>query len=76
MKRPSGGEFMYDFHNFALTPQQDLVVNIAILSALVFAIFKGEKKVRHSNPLLILALVTVFVLQEEYYSNHCLTYNQ
>ena len=35
---------MYDFHNFALTPEQDLVVNIAILSSLVFAILKGEKK--------------------------------
>ena len=53
---------MYDFHNFALTPQQDMVVNIAILSALVFAIFKGEKKIQHSNPLLILALVTVFCI--------------
>ena len=53
---------MYDFHNFVLTPEQDLLVNIAILSALVFAIFKGEKKIQHSNPLLILALVTVFCI--------------
>ena len=53
---------MYDFHNFALTPEQDLVVNIAILSSLVFAILKGEKKIQHSNPLLILALVTVFCI--------------
>ena len=53
---------MYDFHNFALTPEQDLVVNIVILSSLVFAILKGEKKIRHSNPLLILALVTVFCI--------------
>ena len=51
---------MYDFHNFALTPEQDLVVNIAILSSLVFAILKGEKKLQHSNPLMILALVTAF----------------
>ena len=51
---------MYDFHNFALTPEQDLVVNIAILSSLVFAILKGEKKLQHSNPLIILALVTAF----------------
>ena len=53
---------MYDFHNFALTPEQDLVVNIVILSSLVFAIFKGEKKIQHSNPLLVLALVTVFCI--------------
>ena len=53
---------MYDFHNFALTPEQDLVVNIAILSSLVFAILKGEKKIQHSNPLLVLALVTVFCI--------------
>ena len=46
---------MYDFHNFALTPEQDLVVNIVILSSLVFAILKGEKKIQHSNPLMILA---------------------
>ena len=62
MKRPSGAGHMYDFHNFALTPEQDLVVNIVILSSLVFAILKGEKKIRHSNPLLILALVTVFCI--------------
>tara|TARA_B100000945_G_scaffold149323_1_gene119718 strand:- start:4250 stop:4930 length:681 start_codon:yes stop_codon:yes gene_type:complete len=62
MKRPSGGGFMYDFHNFALTPEQDLVVNIVILSSLVFAILKGEKKIQNSNPLLVLALVTVFCI--------------
>ena len=53
---------MYDFHNFALTPEQDLVVNIVILSSLVFAILKGEKKIQNSNPLLVLALVTVFCI--------------
>ena len=60
MRRLSGAGIMYDFHNFALTPEQDLVVNIAILSSLVFAILKGEKKLQHSNPLMILALVTAF----------------
>ena len=53
---------MYDFHNFGLTPLQDLVLNIVILSALVLAIFKGEKRILNSNPLLILALVTVFCI--------------
>jgi len=53
---------MYDFHNFALTPEQDLVVNIVILSSLVFAILKGERKIQHSNPLMILALVTAFCI--------------
>ena len=46
----------------ALTPEQDLVVNIVILSSLVFAILKGEKKIQNSNPLLVLALVTVFCI--------------
>ena len=53
---------MYDFHNFGLTPLQDLVLNIVILSALVLAIFKGEKRILNSNPLLILTLVTVFCI--------------
>lgn len=53
---------MYDFHNFGFTPEQDLVVNIVIMSALVFAILKGEKKIQNSNPLIILVLVTVFCI--------------
>ena len=53
---------MYDFHNFGLTPEHDLVVNIVILSTLVLSIFKGEKKILNSSPLLILALVTVFCI--------------
>ena len=53
---------MYDFHNFGLTPEQDLVVNIVIMSALVLAILKGEKKIQNSSPLVIIVLVTVFCI--------------
>ena len=51
---------MYDFHNFALTPMQDLIVNIVILSLLVFAILKGERKMESSSPFTILAILTIF----------------
>lgn len=51
---------MYDFHNFALTPMQDLIVNIVILSLLVFAILKGERKMENSSPFIILAILTIF----------------
>jgi len=51
---------MYDFHNFALTPMQDLIVNIVILSLLVFAILKGERKMENSSPFTILAILTIF----------------
>jgi energy-coupling factor transport system substrate-specific component len=53
---------MYDFHNFGLTPEQDLVVNIVIMSALVLAILKGEKKIQNFSPLVIIVLVTVFCI--------------
>ena len=51
---------MYDFHNFALTPMQDLFVNIVILSLLVLAILKGERKMENSSPFTILAILTIF----------------
>ena len=51
---------MYDFHNFALTPMQDLIVNIVILFLLVFAILKGEMKMENSSPFIILAILTIF----------------
>ena len=53
---------MYDFHDFGLTPEQDLVVNIVIMSALVLAILKGEKKIQNFSPLVIIVLVTVFCI--------------
>ena len=51
---------MYDFHNFALTPMQDLIVNIAILSLLVLAILRAERRMENSSPFAILAILTIF----------------
>lgn len=53
---------MYDFHNFFLTPMQDLFVNIFILSFLVFAITRGERKFEDSYPILILSIITLFCI--------------
>ena len=53
---------MYDFHNFALTPMQDLFLNIAILSSLILAILKGERSLEKSRPLTILAIITTFCI--------------
>ena len=49
---------MYNFHNFSLTPEQDLVVNIAVFAVLIFAIIKGERKLPDNSPLVTLLLVT------------------
>ena len=51
---------MYDFHNFALTPMQDLIVNIVILSLLVFAILRGSRRIENSSPYTILLILTMF----------------
>ena len=49
---------MYNVHNFSLTPEQDLVVNIAVFAVLIFAIIKGERKLPDNSPLVALLLVT------------------
>ena len=53
---------MYDFHNFALTPMQDLFLNVVILSSLIFAILKGESALEKSSPFTILAIITTFCI--------------
>ena len=49
---------MYNFHNFALTPEQDLVVNIVVFAILIFAIIKGERKLPDTSPFVALFLIT------------------
>ena len=44
---------MYNFHNFALTPEQDLVVNIVVFAILIFAIIKGERKLPDTSPFVL-----------------------
>tara|TARA_B100002051_G_scaffold247784_1_gene257170 strand:+ start:347 stop:1015 length:669 start_codon:yes stop_codon:yes gene_type:complete len=53
---------MYDFHNFALTPMQDLFLNVVILSSLIFAILKGERALEKSSPFTVLAIITTFCI--------------
>ena len=51
---------MYDFHNIALTPTQSLLLNIAILSVIVFAVLRSERRLDDSNPLLMLGILAIF----------------
>ncbi len=51
---------MYDFHNIALTPAQSLLLNATILSVIVYAVLKGERRIEESNPLAMLGILAVF----------------
>ncbi|MEK9805537.1 MAG: DUF6580 family putative transport protein [Euryarchaeota archaeon] len=51
---------MYDFHNVALTPNQSLLLNITILSVIVFALIRSERRMDDSNPLAMIAILAIF----------------
>lgn len=51
---------MYDFHNIALTPAQALLLNATILSLIVLAVLRGERKLEGANPLAMLGILAVF----------------
>ncbi|MEC9120053.1 MAG: hypothetical protein VYC33_01845 [Candidatus Thermoplasmatota archaeon] len=51
---------MYDFHNVALTPNQSLLLNITILSVIVFAIIRSERRMDDSNPLAMIGILAIF----------------
>ena len=51
---------MYDFHNVALTPNQSLLLNITILSVIVFAVIRSERRMDDSNPLVMIAILAIF----------------
>ena len=60
---------MYNFHNFSLTPEQDLVVNITIFAVLIYSIIKGERKLSDTSPLVTLLLITFFAFLGGFCSN-------
>ena len=51
---------MYDFHNIALTPTETLLLNAAILSVIVFALLKAERRLDEGSGWIMLALLAVF----------------
>ncbi len=51
---------MYDFHNVALTPNQSLLLNITILSVIVFAVIRSERRMDNSNPLAMIGILAIF----------------
>ncbi len=51
---------MYDFHNIALTPAETLLLNAAILSVIVFALLKAERRLDENSGWIMLALLAVF----------------
>ena len=53
---------MYDFHNFGLSPIQELALNILILSVIIMSILRGEKRIEESSPHAILALLALFAI--------------
>jgi|TARA_B100000131_G_scaffold33121_1_gene30687 energy-coupling factor transport system substrate-specific component len=53
---------VYDFHNFGLSPIQELALNILILSVIIMSILRGEKRIEDSSPHAILALLALFAI--------------
>ena len=51
---------MYDFHNVALTPNQSLLLNLTILSVIVFAVIRSERRMDDSNPLAMIGILAIF----------------
>ena len=51
---------MYVFHNVALTPNQSLLLNITILSVIVFAVIRSERRMDDSNPLAMIGILAIF----------------
>ena len=51
---------MYDFHNIALTPTQAVLLNVGIISVIVLALLRSERKLDDSNPLAMLAILAIF----------------
>lgn len=51
---------MYDFHNVALSPNQSLFLNIAILSIIVLSLIRSERSLRDQSQWGILVLLAVF----------------
>ena len=51
---------MYDFHNIALAPAESLLLNAAILSVIVFALLKAERRLDEGSGWIMLALLAVF----------------
>ena len=51
---------MYDFHNVALAPTQSLLLNICILSVIVFAVLRSERRLDDYNPIAMLGVLAIF----------------
>ena len=51
---------MYDFHNVALSPNQSLFLNIAILSIIVLSLIRSERSLRDQSQWGMLVLLAVF----------------
>ena len=51
---------MYDFHNYFLTPQQDMVVNLVLFAILIIAVMKGTGKISGAGPVVTLLLIASF----------------
>tara|TARA_B100000214_G_C23768050_1_gene535401 strand:+ start:63 stop:716 length:654 start_codon:yes stop_codon:yes gene_type:complete len=51
---------LYDFHNVALSPNQSLFLNIAILSIIVLSLIRSERSLRDQSQWGMLVLLAVF----------------
>lgn len=51
---------MYDFHNVALSPNQSLFLNVAILSIIVLSLIRSERSLRDQSQWGMLVLLAVF----------------
>ena len=51
---------MYGIHDVALSPLEESVINLAIVSAIVVALIKGERKLEDRNTFAMLSLLAIF----------------
>ena len=51
---------MYGIHDVALSPLEESVINLAIVSAIVVALIKGERKLEDRNTFAMLSLLAFF----------------
>lgn len=51
---------MYDFHNVALSPNQSLFLNVAVLSIIVLSLIRSERSLRDQSQWGMLVLLAVF----------------
>lgn len=51
---------MYDFHSISLSPAEMLALNVAILSIIMLALYRGESQLDSNRPWAMISLLAIF----------------